>query len=138
MVKAAEPEKDANTDEKGKKAGEPSPIAQITAGFKRLIKIKKPAISWQRVASIIILNILASALCLSVYDHFFVQKIAVMDVNQYINHLKEQYIKGTITDKELADAPQKVKAAMDAAGDNTIILIEEAVLTHGNHIKIKD
>lgn len=138
MVKVADQNKDVKAEEEGKKTTEPTPISQIMAGLKGLIKIKKPVISWQRVVYMIILNIIVSTLCISMYDHFYVQKIAVMDVNQYISHLKELYIKGTITDKELADAPQKVKAAMDAVGDNTIILVEEAVLNHGNHIKIKD
>ena len=75
---------------------------------------------------------------LYVYDHVFAQKIAVFDKNRYINHVKEEYIKGNITNEDLNDVPKKVKMTIDSVSKNTTVLIGEAVLKNGKYIEVTD
>jgi hypothetical protein len=103
------------------------PVIQITRKMLALV-----------LAMVLAVNVAVSVCGVMVYDQYFAQKIAVLDVNKYIEDLKSQYVSGRVTDADLNNAPKKIKAAVDSVSKNTTIFIGEAVLQNAKQIQIKD
>lgn len=95
-------------------------------------------ISKKMIAGFLFLQLAISVLAIGVYDRYFAQKVAVIDVNKYIASLKEGYVAGKIDNEALEQAPKKIERAVNAVGSNTTILIGEAVLKNGKYIKIEN
>ena len=97
-----------------------------------------PKFGRRMIAGFLVMQLAISVMTIGIYDRFFAQKVAVLDVNKYIASLRTDYVAGKINSEALKQAPKKIKQAVDSVGSNTIILLGEAVLKNGEYIKIEN
>lgn len=64
----------------------------------------------------------------AVYDAFFAQKIAVLDMQGFLAGQKKLLAEGKITGDELIKSLDRVEVAINKAPKNTMVILKDVVL----------
>lgn len=103
----------------------------------KLNKTTEPFVPKKEPKQISFLKTVALALCLSavssvgsvtIYDAFFAQKIAVLDMQGFLADQKKLLADGKITSAELIQSLDRVEVAIDKAPKNTMVILKDVVL----------
>lgn len=70
----------------------------------------------------------ASISSVYVYDHYYAQKIAVMDLQGFLTDQKKLLQEKKITSDELIKSLDRVEKAVDSVPKNTVVLLKEVVM----------
>jgi len=88
---------------------------------------------------VIILALLMSCVALFGYDHYFAQKIKVVDLKGYLRGQSALLAAGDISQAQWQAGLDKVEQILnrEAADGNTIIVLQEVVLRNGKEIRLR-
>jgi len=96
---------------------------------------KRPGLTFKNVMMILLLNILMTIASISVYDHFFSQKVMAFDISGYMAEQKRLFFAGKITEEELLRTLDRVDERLRQESKRTLILNGSAVIKNGKYIK---
>ncbi len=87
---------------------------------------------------LLIINIAVSAASIYVYDRYFAQKVAVLDVRGYVQERKNLFIAGKISEQEFTSSVGRIEAALRRVDNRTVVISGDAVVRSENKIQIDD
>ena len=82
----------------------------------------------QALAITLCLSLASSIGSVAIYDAFFAQKIAVLDMQGFLAGQKKLLAEGKITGDELIKSLDRVETAIDKAPKNTMVILKDVVL----------
>lgn len=85
-----------------------------------------------------VVNAAVSALSVSIYDRFFAQKVAVIDIRGYMMDRKNMFLSGKISEKEFTASVDHVEKALQKADKRAVVLLGDAVVKSAEKIHIED
>lgn len=75
---------------------------------------------------------MTSAGSVVVYDHFFAQKLAVLDMEGFLTSQKKLLAAGKITGPELIKSLDRVEVVLDKVSPNTVVILKDVVLRNAS------
>ena len=88
------------------------------------------------VIFLLIVNIVLSATSVYVYDKYFAQRVAFVDIRGYLFDRKKLFLNGTISEKEFTESVDNIEKALKKVGKRTIVLQGDAVVRNAEKIDI--
>jgi len=104
------------------------PSAVTTSAPATTQKTAKPLTTAKALILSLCLSIISSVGSVAVYDFFFAQKIAVLDMQGFLADQKKLLADGKITGAELIQSLDRVEVAIDKAPKNTMVILKDVVL----------
>ncbi len=83
------------------------------------------------------ISALVCAASLFIYDGFFALKIATLDVKGYVSEQRELYFAGKISDDQLRENLEKLRAIVRSQPRNVVILTEDVVVKERSLVEEK-
>lgn len=108
-------------------------IEQQKEGAAQETVVAKSGVSFKLIALIVLLNIAVTVAVVVGYDHFFAQKIYVLDTQEYARNQRALYIDGKISEKDFMESVDRLKAAINGLKPNQVLFInnDKAVIKNG-------
>ncbi len=82
------------------------------------------------------INAVVSIISISIYDRYFAQKVAVVDIRGYLIDRKNMFLTGRITEKEFAESVDNIEKALRKTDKRTVVLMGDAVVRNAEKINI--
>ncbi len=92
--------------------------------------------SVRMLALCLCMNSVLSVLTFSIYDKYFAQKVAVVDIRGYLMDRKNMFLAGRITEKEFAESVDNIENALRKTNNRTVVLMGDAVVRNAEKITI--
>ncbi len=87
-------------------------------------------------ALLLCLNAVLTLITISIYDQYFAQKVAVVDIRGYLMDRKNMFLTGRITEKEFAESADNIEKALRKTNKRTVALMGDAVVRNAQKINI--
>jgi len=85
---------------------------------------------------IIVIALLAAVLTVTAYDHFFVEKVMVVDLTGYVKQQRELFAEGKIREAEVSANLKGVQQFIANQPKNTTVIIKDVVLAGGKELSL--
>jgi len=96
----------------------------------------KPAISMLKVVLIVlIVSLFSSAVSVFVYDRFYAQKVAAIDIKGYLAEQKDLYTAGKLTDDQFEAKLDTLEALVDSVPKNKALITGDVAVRNIEIIK---
>lgn len=87
---------------------------------------------------LLIMNTVVSAVSVYIYDRYFAQKVAVIDIRSYMMDRKNMFLTGKISEKQFAESVDNIEKALQKTNKRTVVLLGDAVVRNAEKIHIED
>ncbi len=91
--------------------------------------------NFKEVAMTAAICVAVTVISLVAYDRYFATKIVVLDTTSYLQDVREQYVKGKMSDEELEKRLLKLKNALESQPKNSVVLNAEVVMKNAKRIE---
>ncbi len=88
------------------------------------------------IALCLCMNSVLSVLTVFIYDRYFAEKVAVVDIRGYLMDRKNMFLTGRITEKEFAESVDNIEKALRKTDKRTVVLMGDAVVRNAEKINI--
>jgi hypothetical protein len=86
----------------------------------------------------IIMSIIVASSLIYVYDHYFAQKVVVLDIRGYIQDRKKMFLSGDISESEFTASVDHIENTLNKLSKKTIVISGDAIVRSSEKIKIVD
>ena len=87
---------------------------------------------------LLIMNTVVSAVSVYIYDRYFAQKVAVIDIRSYMMDRKNMFLTGKISEKQFTESVDNIEKALQKTNKRTVVLLGDAVVRNAEKIHIED
>lgn len=84
-----------------------------------------------------VIALAASAVVAFGYDHFYAQKIRVLDLKAYLRGQKALMTSGEISEEQFRAGLDKVEKTLDGEPLNHVVVLKDVVLHNGDEIDLR-
>ncbi len=88
------------------------------------------------IALCLCMNTVLSVITVSIYDRYYAQKVAVVDIRGYLIDRKNMFLTGRITEKEFAESADNIEKVLRKTNNRTVVLMGDAVVRNAEKITI--
>lgn len=89
-----------------------------------------------RIALCILVSLATSAVTLSVYDHWFAQKIVAVDMKGFITLQRYRYRDGKINDEDLRKTFDRLEQLMNSIPKNRVVIMADTAIRNAEVYKL--
>jgi hypothetical protein len=97
---------------------------------------QKSRMSFSMFLLLLLFNITVSASAVIVYDSYFAQKVAYIDIKEYLQERRKLIMSGEVEDRDFSKSIANIENALKKAGNRTVILKGDAVVRNAEKINI--
>lgn len=87
---------------------------------------------------LLIMNTVVSAVSVYIYDRYFAQKVAVIDIRSYMMDRKNMFLTGKISEKQFTESVDNIENTLQKTNKRTVVLLGDAVVRNAEKIHIED